>query len=55
MAFHFPVLFELESENHNVFSRSVPPASFLLCNIAGDWEGLAYANVNYLAVYPADF
>lgn len=54
VAFRFPVLFEVESQNHNMFSRSVPPASFQLCNIASDWEGLAHANVNYLAVYPAD-
>lgn len=54
VAFHFPDLFEAESQNHDVYLRSVHPASFQLCNIASDREGTAYANMNYLAVYPAD-
>lgn len=54
VAFYFPDLFEVESRNHNVCSRSVHPASFQLYNIASDREGTAYANMNYLAVYPAD-
>jgi len=55
VAFHFPNLFEVESQNHNVYSRSVHPASFQLCNIANDRKSTAYANLNYLAVDPADF
>lgn len=54
VAFHFPDLFKVESQNHSVYSRSVHPASSQLYNITGDREGTVYANVNYLAVYAAD-
>lgn len=54
VAFHFPDLFEVESQNRNVCSRDVHPATFPLCKIASDRGCTADAKGNYLTLHPTN-